>query len=78
MNLLQHPTLTWGFKAGRDCGLNGREIAYPRGKVLGGSSSIAGMIYIRSRPKDDDYWSKLGNRGWSSEEVMSFFRNSER
>ncbi|MFN8892079.1 MAG: GMC family oxidoreductase, partial [Alphaproteobacteria bacterium] len=66
MKLLDHPTLTWGFKADRDSGLNGREINYPRGRVLGGSSSINGMIYIRSQPEDYDHWAQLGNRGWSS------------
>ncbi|WP_043339237.1 GMC family oxidoreductase [Belnapia moabensis] len=78
MKLLQHPTLTWGFKADKEAGLNGREIPYPRGKVLGGSSSINGMIYIRSQPEDYDHWSQLGNRGWSSEDVMPLFRKSER
>ncbi len=78
MKLLQHPTLTWGFKADKASGLNGREIPYPRGKVLGGSSSINGMIYIRSQPEDYDHWAQLGNRGWSSEEVFPLFRKSER
>ncbi|GGC45315.1 choline dehydrogenase [Siccirubricoccus deserti] len=78
MKLLQHPTLTWGYKADKDSGLNGREIPYPRGRVLGGSSSINGLIYIRSQPEDYDHWSQLGNRGWSSEEVMPFFRKAER
>ncbi|MBL6082436.1 GMC family oxidoreductase N-terminal domain-containing protein [Belnapia sp. T18] len=78
MKLLQHPTLTWGFKADKEAGLNGREIPYPRGKVLGGSSSINGMIYIRSQPEDYDHWSQLGNRSWSSEDVMPLFRKSER
>ncbi|SDB17803.1 GMC family oxidoreductase [Belnapia rosea] len=78
MKLLQHPTLTWGFTADKEAGLNGREIPYPRGRVLGGSSSINGMIYIRSQPEDYDHWSQLGNRGWSSEDVMPLFRKSER
>ena len=51
IKLLEHPTITWGFKADKDSGLNGREINYPRGRVLGGSSSINGMIYIRSHGK---------------------------
>jgi len=78
MKLLQHPTLTWGYKAQTSASLNGREIPYPRGKVLGGSSSINGMIYIRSQPEDYDHWAQLGNRGWGSEEVMPYFRRSER
>jgi choline dehydrogenase len=77
IKLLEHPTLTWGFKADRDSGLNGREIPYPRGKVLGGSSSINGLIYIRSQPEDYDHWSQLGNRGWGAKEVFPFFQKAE-
>ena len=64
MKLLDHPTLTWGFKAQADPGTAGRAIVYPRGRVLGGSSSINGLIYIRGQPEDFDYWAQLGNRGW--------------
>lgn len=78
MKLLDHPTITWGFKADKDSGLNGREIPYPRGKVLGGSSSINGMIYIRSQPEDYDHWAQLGNRGWGGKDVFPFFRKAER
>ncbi len=78
LKLLNHPTLTWGFKADKDSGLNGREIAYPRGRVLGGSSSINGLIYIRSQPEDYDHWAQRGNRGWSSQDVMPYFRKAER
>jgi choline dehydrogenase len=77
MKLLDHPTLTWGFKADKDSGLNGREISYPRGKVLGGSSSINGMIYIRSQPEDYDHWAQLGNRGWSYSDVLPVFKKME-
>jgi choline dehydrogenase len=77
MKLLDHPTLTWGYKADADSGLDGREIPYPRGRVLGGSSSINGMIYIRSQPEDYDHWAQLGNRGWSSADVLPFFRKAE-
>ena len=77
MKLLDHPTLTWGYKADADSGLNGREINYPRGKVLGGSSSINGMIYIRGQPEDFDHWGQLGNRGWSWDDVLPWFKKSE-
>ena len=77
MKLLEHPTLTWGFKADADSGLNGRVINYPRGRVLGGSSSINGMIYIRGQPEDFDHWAQLGNRGWSWDDVFPFFRKAE-
>ena len=77
MKLLDHPKLTWGFKTEPDEGVNGRSIAYPRGRVLGGSSSINGMIYIRSQPEDFDYWSQLGNRGWSWDDVRPYFDKAE-
>jgi choline dehydrogenase len=77
MKLLDHPTLTWGFKAEADPGTNGRAIAYPRGRVLGGSSSINGMIYVRGQPEDFDHWGQLGNRGWSWDDVLPFFRKAE-
>ena len=77
MKLLDHPTLTWGYKAEADPGTNGRAIPYPRGRVLGGSSSINGMIYIRGQPEDFDHWAQLGNRGWSWDDVLPFFRKAE-
>jgi choline dehydrogenase len=78
MKLLDHKRLTWGFKAEADPGTNGRAIAYPRGRVLGGSSSINGLIYIRSQPEDYDYWAQLGNRGWGWDDVLPFFKRAER
>jgi choline dehydrogenase len=77
MKLLDQPTLTWGFKAEADPGTNGRAISYPRGRVLGGSSSINGMIYVRGQPEDFDHWAQLGNRGWSWDAVLPFFRKAE-
>jgi choline dehydrogenase len=77
MKLLDYPTLTWGFKAEADPGTNGRAINYPRGRVLGGSSSINGMIYARGPPEDFDHWGQLGNRGWTWDDVLPFFRKAE-
>jgi choline dehydrogenase len=77
IKLLDHPTLTWGFKAEADPGVNGREILYPRGRVLGGSSSINGMIYVRGQPEDFDHWGQLGNRGWNWDGVLPFFKRAE-
>jgi choline dehydrogenase len=77
MKLLDHPTLTWGFKAEADPGTNGRAIPYPRGRVLGGSSSINGLIYIRGQPEDFDYWAQLGNRGWGWDDVLPYFKKAE-
>ena len=77
MKIMDHPNVTWGFTADKDSGLNGREIPYPRGRVLGGSSSINGMIYIRSQPEDYDHWAQLGNRGWDAAGTFPYFRKAE-
>ena len=77
MKLLDHPTLTWGYSAEPDPGTNGRAIPYPRGRVLGGSSSINGMIYVRGQPEDFDHWGQLGNRGWSWDDVLPYFKKAE-
>jgi choline dehydrogenase len=77
MRLLSHPTLTWGYHAEPDPGTAGRAILYPRGRVLGGSSSINGLIYIRGQPEDFDHWAQLGNRGWSWDDVLPYFKRAE-
>ncbi len=77
MKLLDHPSLTWGFKAEADPGTAGRAIVYPRGRVLGGSSSINGLIYIRGQPEDFDHWAQLGNRGWGWDDVLPYFKQAE-
>ncbi|HTQ32827.1 MAG TPA: GMC family oxidoreductase N-terminal domain-containing protein [Stellaceae bacterium] len=78
MKMLDHKTLTWGFYAEADAGTNGRAILYPRGRVIGGSSSINGLIYIRGQPEDYDHWQQLGNRGWGWEDVLPYFKKAER
>src|SRR3954462_3277814 len=77
VKLLDHPKLTWGFTAEPDPGVNNRAILYPRGRVLGGSSSINGMIYVRGQPEDFDHWGQLGNRGWSWDDVLPYFTRAE-
>ena len=77
IKLLDHPKITWGFKSEPDEGTAGRAISYPRGRVLGGSSSINGLIYIRSQPEDFDHWAQLGNRGWAWDDVLPFFKKAE-
>src|SRR6202007_1642829 len=77
MKMLDHPTLTWGYYAESDPGTAGRAILYPRGRVLGGSSSINGLIYVRGQPEDFDHWAQLGNRGWGWDEVLPFFKKAE-
>ena len=76
--MLDHPTLTWKFRSEPDPGTNGRSIVYTRGRVIGGSSSINGMVYIRGQPEDYDHWAQLGNRGWSWDDCLPFFRGAER
>src|SRR5438105_2696643 len=78
MKLLDHPTLTWNYRAEADPGTAGRAIPYPRGRVLGGSSSINGLIYIRGQPEDFDHWAQLGNRGWGWDDVLPYFKRAER
>jgi choline dehydrogenase-like flavoprotein len=76
--MLDHDTLTWKFRAEPDPGTNGRAIVYTRGRVIGGSSSINGLIYIRGQPEDYDHWGQLGNRGWSWDDCLPYFRQAER
>jgi len=76
--MLDHDKLTWKFRSEPDPGTNGRAIVYTRGRVIGGSSSINGLIYIRGQPEDYDHWAQLGNRGWSWEDCLPFFRAAER
>jgi choline dehydrogenase len=78
MKMLDHPSLTWRFRIEPDEGSAGRAFIYPRGRVLGGSSSINGLIYVRGQPEDFDHWSQLGNRGWGWEDVLPFFKKAER
>ena len=67
----------WLFKTTKQNGLNGRSLNYPRGKVLGGCSSINGMIYMRGQYKDYDHWRQLGNNGWGWDDVLPYFKKSE-
>src|SRR5579863_8940690 len=78
IKLLDHKKWTWMYYAEADEGVNNREILYPRGKVLGGSSSINGMIYVRGQPEDYDHWAQLGNRGWDWDSVLPYFKRAEK
>jgi choline dehydrogenase len=77
IKLLDHKKWSWGYMTEPDEGTNGRSTQYPRGKALGGSSSINGMIYVRGQPEDFDHWSQLGNRGWGWDDVLPFFKQAE-
>ena len=72
-----NPRTDWMMKTAPEPGLNGRSLAYPRGKVLGGCSSINGMIYMRGQAADYDHWRQLGNVGWSWDDVLPYFLKSE-
>jgi len=75
--LLNHPRLNWLFETEPDPNVKGRRIPIPRGKVLGGSSSINGMLYVRGQALDYDTWAQLGNQGWSYADVLPYFRKAE-
>ncbi|MGE0007030.1 MAG: GMC family oxidoreductase [Parvibaculaceae bacterium] len=72
-----NPRTDWGYRTRAEAGLNGRALLYPRGKVLGGCSSINGMIYMRGQAQDYDHWRQLGNPGWGWDDVLPLFRKSE-
>ncbi|MBO9409759.1 GMC family oxidoreductase [Shimia sp. R9_1] len=72
-----NPRTDWGFQTTKQPGLNGRALAYPRGRVLGGCSSINGMIYMRGQAQDYDTWRQMGNAGWGWNDVLPFFKKSE-
>lgn len=72
-----NPRTDWCFKTQPQQGLQGRALGYPRGKVLGGCSSINGMIYMRGQANDYDGWAAQGNAGWSWKDVLPLFRKTE-
>jgi choline dehydrogenase len=71
------PSVNWCYETEPDPGAGGRKIFWPRGKVLGGSSSINGMVYIRGQHEDFDLWRQLGNAGWSAQDVLPYFKRAE-
>ena len=75
--MLPTPINNWAFETISQPGLNGRRGYQPRGKALGGSSSINAMVYNRGHPWDYDHWAALGNGGWSWREVLPYFKKSE-
>ncbi|MEO0729328.1 MAG: GMC family oxidoreductase N-terminal domain-containing protein, partial [Pseudomonadota bacterium] len=72
-----NPRVDWGYKTTAEAGLNGRQLNYPRGRVLGGCSSINGMIYMRGQARDYDIWQQLGNVGWGWDDVLPYFKAHE-
>jgi choline dehydrogenase len=72
-----NPRTDWMFRTESEAGLNGRSLLYPRGKVLGGCSSINGMLYLRGQAADYDGWRQMGLTGWGWDDVLPYFRKSE-
>lgn len=75
--LIDNPAVNWCYSSEPDDGSGQRRIEVPRGKMLGGSSSINGMVFVRGQKQDYDHWAQLGNRGWSYQDVLPLFRKME-
>ena len=74
---IDNPRTDWQFRTESEPGLNGRSLIYPRGKVLGGCSSINGMLYLRGQAADYDRWRQAGLTGWGWDDVLPYFKKSE-
>jgi len=74
---MHNPSVDWCYRTEKDEGLNGRAIDWPRGKVLGGSSSLNGLLYVRGQKEDYDRWRQMGNEGWGWDDVLPLFKRSE-
>jgi choline dehydrogenase len=75
--LIENPAANWLYASEPEAATGNRRIPVPRGKLLGGSSSINGMVFVRGQSQDYDQWAQLGNRGWSYREVLPIFRDME-
>ena len=74
---IHNPKVDWCYVTEPDPGLNGRSIEWPRGKVLGGSSSLNGLLYVRGQPQDYNRWRQMGNTGWGWDDVLPLFKRAE-
>jgi len=72
-----NPRSDWRYRTEADAGINGRAIPWPRGRVLGGSSSINGLLYVRGQRQDFDQWAQMGNSGWGWDDVLPMFKRAE-
>jgi choline dehydrogenase len=75
--LVPNPSVNWGYETEPEPHLNGRRLSWPRGKVLGGSGSINGLVFLRGAPSDYDGWEALGAKGWAYEDVLPYFKRME-
>jgi choline dehydrogenase len=78
LKLLYNPLVNWNYASEPDAKTGNRAIHWPRGRVLGGSSSINGMLFVRGNPADFDNWAQMGCRGWTYEECLPHFKSMER
>jgi len=74
---MHNPAYDWCFSTQPDPGLGGRAIDWPRGKTIGGSSSLNGLLYVRGQPQDYDRWRQMGNQGWGWDDVLPLFKRAE-
>jgi choline dehydrogenase len=74
---LSGPRFNWGYETAPQAAMKGRRMYWPRGRLLGGSSSVNAMVYMRGQPADYDHWRQLGNAGWSYADVLPWFKKSE-
>ena len=74
---MHNPSVDWCYRTEPDPGLNGRRLDWPRGKVLGGSSSLNGLLYVRGQRQDYDRWRQMGNEGWGWDDVLPLFKRAE-
>ncbi len=74
---MHNPKLDWCYMTEPDPGIANRQLQWPRGKVLGGSSSLNGLLYVRGQREDYDHWVELGNPGWGYADVLPYFKKSE-
>jgi len=75
---INRPGVNWLYASEPEAATGGRNIPVPRGKMLGGSSAINGMVWVRGQPQDYDHWAQLGNRGWSFHDILPIFKGIER
>ena len=75
--LITNPEANWLYSAEPEANTGGRRIPVPRGKLLGGSSAINGMAFVRGQAQDFDTWAQMGNQGWAYEDVLTFFKRME-
>jgi choline dehydrogenase len=75
---LSGPRFNWGYETAPQAAMKGRRMYWPRGRLVGGSSLVNAMVYMRGQPADYDHWRQLGNAGWSYDDVLPYFKKAER